>query len=255
MNRRGIRHIMSRYLLEPRGMSGGAGEGRTGGRVSPVERGGFGVSTGRSQLRARGRGGDRPEQTNPGASERRGPERRGAIPSPRRRLASAHPTNTPPVNPGKASNPNSSGGTPLVGIDFPAYAVTCDPAPWPDPTTRSARLSPSRSLTASRTPPRLAGSPAKKFANCTGLALPDCTRSLPESASTRGPPPGPPPRITSANPSPSMSPTATNTPLRSVGSNAKKSPNSADGLPAVTDLPSNPATRGPPPNPAPTTRS
>src|SRR6185437_2816505 len=45
------------------------------------------------------------------------------------------------------------------------YEVTRLPAPWPSPTTMSAKTSPSRFLAATRTPPRLFGSPAKKLAN------------------------------------------------------------------------------------------
>ena len=41
-----------------------------------------------------------------------------------------------------------------------------------------------------------------------GVCLPDAARSRPDRANTRGPPPGPPPTIRSALPSPSMSPAA-----------------------------------------------
>src|SRR5205085_11345404 len=75
-----------------------------------------------------------------------------------------YPTNTPPVNPAKASKSSIAGGVPAGPIALPRYAVTREPAPVPEPMTRSARVSPSRSLTATRTPPRLAGPPPKKWA-------------------------------------------------------------------------------------------
>src|SRR5262249_41486618 len=61
--------------------------------------------------------------------------------------------------------------------------------------------------------------------------------------------------IRSASPSPFTSPTVRNPPFRRVGSKAKKSLKTCWGLPATTDFPSYPATRGPPWNPAATIRS
>src|SRR5207253_2601903 len=72
----------------------------------------------------------------------------------------------------------------------------------------------------------------------------------PPYTTTRGAPPEPAPSITSANPSPSTSPAATQNPVRSSGANAKKSPNSRTGDPPNKVRPSYPATRGPPPPPA-----
>src|SRR5262249_12330218 len=105
-------------------------------------------------------------------------------------------------------------------------------------TAKSDLLSPSASLVATRTPPRSVELPAtKKFA--TGVFWAPATlfalTSAPERTNTRGAPPGPPPKIRSANPSPLMSPTATNTPLRRVVAsdpgNAKKSVTSRGGVP------------------------
>src|SRR5262249_21394717 len=72
---------------------------------------------------------------------------------------------------------------------------------------------------------------------------------------TRGAPPSPAPRTTSANPSPFTSPEVIQNPLRSSGANPKKSPKSRAGAPLNRVRPSYPATRGPPPSPAVTSRS
>ena len=84
------------------------------------------------------------------------------------------------------------------------------------------------------------------------------SRSLPERAKTRGPPPGPPPAITSANPSPSRSPAGhehavAQRLLERRRSRRTASPAVAAGRRATCRR--TPATRGPPPNPAATSRS
>ena len=58
-----------------------------------------------------------------------------------------------------------------VGWIAGGVAVSRLPAPVPAPASRSARASPSRSFAVSRMPPRLAVSPAKKFATCVWVLL------------------------------------------------------------------------------------
>ena len=74
---------------------------------------------------------------------------------------------------------------------------------------------------------------------------------------TRGPPPGPPPKIRSANPSPFTSPAATNTPLRRVWrrAEAKKSLDQPGRRAEHAWCRRTSPIRGPPTNPAATTRS
>jgi myo-inositol 2-dehydrogenase/D-chiro-inositol 1-dehydrogenase len=111
------------------------------------------------------------------------------------------------------------------------------------PTITSALPSPLRSPAPTVAPLRNVDSKAKKLAR----VVSDPLASL--NTLTRGPPPSPAPTMISALPSPSTSPVATNTPVRSVDPKAKKSARTAWSLPLTT------CTREPPPNPAPATRS
>src|SRR2546425_1179894 len=85
------------------------------------------------------------------------------------------------------------------GVPSPRNTRTFGPPPGPAPVMISARPSPSTSPAATNTPPRNPGSYAMKPA----------TRRPPlRKTRTFGPPPGPPPVMISARPSPSTSPAA-----------------------------------------------
>src|SRR5581483_164744 len=98
----------------------------------------------------------------------------------------------------------------------PRSTRTRGPPPWSGVTTRSSLPSPVKSPAATDTPP------VKVDSNGSNEAISPAVR--PSNTRTSGGSPGPDPAITSANPSPFTSPSATRTPPKNCcGSNARKS--------------------------------